>query len=237
MASSSGRQDSRTTEKATRKKATRAEGVRKVAVRKQATPRARATPPAAPTQQLHDEISTIQQQLHVKLDDVFARYAKTLVRHGHDLDDIGGIEQVADTIEQALPRPNRFARRVGPIYTSGQLRRLLPGLHTDPVTDQAVRNRREAGRLVAFKTADDRWAFPAFQFTVRPGRLEPRADVIELWQLLPLDSPLPTVDQAAWLTGPRRDLDGQTPLQWLDTHGLDEQLRRAAGQLRRRAAA
>jgi hypothetical protein len=42
---------------------------------------------------------------------------------------------------------------------------------------------------------------------------------------------------AAWITGSRRDLDAASPLEWLDTHGLDDRLQQAASDFRRRAAA
>ena len=113
----------------------------------------------------------------------------------------------------------------------------LPGAGKSPISEQAVRSRIDSARLIAFKTADGRWAAPAFQFRVRPGGLEVREPVIALWRRLPVGGPIAHVDLAAWLTGRRRDLENTTPLQWLEEHGLDDRLERAAGQVRRRAAA
>jgi hypothetical protein len=61
--------------------------------------------------------------------------------------------------------------------------------------------------------------------------------VLALWNLLPVGGPLAHLDLVAWMTGPRRDLDGQSPVEYLRDHGLDAALERAAGQVRRRAAA
>lgn len=145
---------------------------------------------------------------------------------------------VAEAVAAVLPRPNRFVARLGPVYATGQLQRLLPGTSAKPVTDEAVRDRRQHGRLIGIKTRDGRWAYPTFQFRVAPGKLVPRDDVLALWNLLPHEDPdVDALTLAAWLTGSRADLEGGTPLEWLDTRGLDERLRRAAGRVRRRLAA
>jgi hypothetical protein len=128
----------------------------------------------------------------------------------------------------------RLADRVGPCYRTNQLVRLLPESGA-AITDEAVRARRESGRLIGLRTRDRRWLYPAWQFRTRPGRLEVRADVLDLWQLLGHADD--AWSRAAWLTGPRADLAGESPLGWLDRHGLDRGLRAAAGDRRRRAAA
>ncbi len=176
-------------------------------------------------------------ELHLAAWRAVESYAAHLIRRGETLEEVGDPDALARTIERVLPRPNRYAARIGPVYTVGQLRYALPGAGKSPISEQAVRNRIDSGRLIAFKTADDRWAAPAFQFRVRPGGLEVREPVIALWRRLPMGGPIATVDLVAWLTGRRRDLEDTTPLQWLEKHGLDDRLERAAGQLRRRAAA
>lgn len=184
------------------------------------------------------EPGKIEQQLQEALAPALREYAVALAAGGHDLVAVGGAEAVAAVVRAALPRPNRFAARLGPVYSTGQLQRLLPGPGAPPVTDQAVRARRQEGRLIGVKTADGRWAWPAFQFRAAPGRLVPRDDVLALWRLLPTDTDThDPITLAAWLTGARRDLEGMTPLAWLNAHGLDERLRTAAGAVRRRAAA
>lgn len=143
----------------------------------------------------------------------------------------------ADVLALAHPRPadsGRLAERVGPCYRTAQLVRLLPE-GGGPITDEAVRARRQSGHLIGLKTRDRRWVYPVWQFRTRPGRLVVRDDVLDLWGLLGADDD--PWSRAAWMTGRRRDLDGQDPLAWLEAHGLDERLRAAAGDRRRRVAA
>lgn len=162
-------------------------------------------------------------------------YYEDLMAAGYRLDEVAGVEEVAGLVRRVLPRPNRFAERVGAVYTTGPLRRLLAGPGHE-ITGEAIRQRHAAGNLVGFKTADGRWAWPAFQFRAAPGRLAVRRDVLALWRLLPYKE-LDGLLLVSWLTGRRDDLDGETPLAWLERHGLDERLRTAAGEVRRRAAA
>lgn len=143
----------------------------------------------------------------------------------------------ADVLVLAHPRlasSEQLAGRVGPCYRTSQLVRLLPA-SGQPITDEAVRARRQSGHLIGLKTRDRRWVYPAWQFRTRPGRLVVRDDVLDLWALLGADDD--PWSRAAWARGPRRDLDEHSPLAWLDIHGLDERLRAAAGDRRRRAAA
>lgn len=199
--------------------------------------------PAARREPPHPQRVRISSQSREKLghdlDRLLDRWVGRLERRGQTIDDVGGVEAVVHAMEAALPVVNELARRAGPVHTTNQLRRLLPGVHAHPLGDQAVYNRVKARTLIGAKTMEGQWVYPAFQFQPRPGRLQPRDDVLTLWRLLP------AVDQdrfdawslIAWLTGARRDLDGQAPLAWLDTHGIDDRLQRAAGQVRRRAAA
>jgi hypothetical protein len=182
------------------------------------------------------------ERLRTELDEVFDRiardYAGALASAGADLDDLGGVEAVDTAVRAVLPRPNRLAARLGPVYTTGQLQRLLPGSDAAAITDQAVRNRLAAHTLIGAKSRDGRWVFPAWQFRVRSGRLTVRDDVICLWRRLPVGEG--TFDDwtlLAWMTGPRRDLDGLSPLEWLDRHGDDARLTRAAGRVHARGAA
>ncbi len=198
--------------------------------------RAAASPVSA--EQLEKARAKIRDQLNRVFEAVAEDCAAELASSGKDVDDLGGPDAVADAVRAVLPRVNRFVDRAGPVYTTGQLQVLLPGLKARKIGDQAVRNRLDKRRLIGAKTSDKRWVFPAYQFQVRPGRLVVREDVLELWNELPVGSD--TFDDwtlLAWMSGPRTDLDGNSPLQWLDDHGLDQRLKRAAGRVRARAAA
>lgn len=193
---------------------------------------------ATPQRDTNEDTDRIAGRIRSSLDPVVHEYAGALARAGHDLEDVGGAEAVAEAVATVLPRPNRFVARIGPVYTTGQLQRLLPGMSARPITDEAVRDRRRNGRLIGVKTREGRWAYPAYQFRVASGKLIPREDVLDLWGLLPHQSrDVDALTLVAWLTGPRSDLGGQSPLERLDTDGLDDRLQRAAGRVRRRLAA
>lgn len=170
------------------------------------------------------------------------RYLEALRPVLDDLADQGRLvvepDQVAHALALVLPRPasSRWTERIGPVYTTGQLQRLLPGTGRKPISDEAVRDRCRNGRLIGFKTADGRWAWPAFQFVARQGRLEPAAEVIDLWQQLPWRDGH-ALELISWMTGPRRDLEGVSPLDHVRAHGIDQRLEQAAARLAGRLAA
>jgi hypothetical protein len=175
-------------------------------------------------------------ELSAALVTVAEEYLDALAAAGADLDDVGGTDGITDLVRAVLPRPNRFASRVGPVYTTGQLRRLLPSSGSAPITDEAVRDRRRNHRLVGFRTADRRWAWPAWQFRAASGRLVPRTDVLDLWRMLPAQGPS-ELTRIAWIRGRHRGLGGLSPLEWLDRHGLDDRLRAVAHRWAGRVAA
>ena len=168
------------------------------------------------------------------IDTYLAALRPVLAAHGQLPDP----DEVATLVAGLLPRParSRWAGRIGPVYTTGQLQRLLPGHRRNPISDEAVRDRHRNGRLIGFKTADGRWAWPAFQFTTAGGRLQPAAEVLELWRTLPWQD-ANELELISWLTGLRGDLDGTSPLEHVRNRGLDEPLVRAAGRLTGRLAA
>lgn len=127
------------------------------------------------------------------------------------------------------------ARRIGPVYTIGDLTRWLPPPGAN-LTGEAVRKRTKQRRLVAFLTDDRHWAFPAWQFDRLGGRLVPRHDVVALWRQLPADGFLTDVDLAAWMATSLAGLDG-TPAAHAHQHGVASQpLRAAVSRLTARAA-
>lgn len=168
-----------------------------------------------------------RERLVAALGDVAGEYVDGLAAAGSGIDEVGGVHRIAALVRAVLPRPNRFVARVGPVYGTGQLTRLLPGSDAGPITDEAVRDRQRNQRLVGFKTADGRWAWPAWQFRSAPGRLIPRDEVVALWRLLAVDGPS-ELTRVAWMTGGHDALDGQSPCAWLDRHGLDDRLRSVA---------
>jgi hypothetical protein len=163
--------------------------------------------------------------------EVLVQRLEALAEQGRELSPA----ELGQALDLALPRLGRspWADRIGPIYTTGQLQRLL---RAEPITDEAVRDRRRSGRLIGFKTSDGLWAFPAFQLEAHGGRLRVREEVIELWRLLPWRL-ADQLELIAWMTGRRKDLQGATPVAHALEHGIDEPLRRAVARLSGRLAA
>jgi hypothetical protein len=128
------------------------------------------------------------------------------------------------------------ARRIGPVYTTGDLTRWLTAPGRAPLTGEAVRKRATQRRLVAFRADDRQWAFPAWQFDRVAGRLVPRDEVVALWGAMPHAGFLTAADLAAWMNTRLTGLGG-TPAAYAHDHGAgDDLLIAATSRLRTRAA-
>lgn len=140
-------------------------------------------------------------------------------------------------LEKGLPtvvRDSLWRARVGAVYRTGQLQDLLSA--EGRISDEAVRSRMRNRKLIGFKTSDGRWAWPDWQFESDRGRLQPRQTVIALWN--ELDPPEGReLTAISWMRGRRRDLEDETPLDYLDGHGVDAALHRAASRWHYRNAA
>jgi hypothetical protein len=153
-----------------------------------------------------------------------------------DPDGLG--EEAADFVAARLDAAGRspLAERIGPIYRTENLARWLTSAAAGPLTTEAVRKRAKTRRLVAFRTDDGHWAFPAWQFDAVAGQLVPRQEVVALWRDLPHDSFLTDADLAAWIHTRQRSLDG-TPVGHVLAHGHSPPLRAALARLFARVAA
>lgn len=129
-----------------------------------------------------------------------------------------------------------LAERIGPVYRTEDLTRWLTAPDDGGFAGETVRRRARGRRLVAFRTDDSHWAFPAWQFDTVAGRLVPRQPVIELWQDLPHDSFLADVDLAAWMRTRLAGLVG-TPVDHVLSHGRTPQLTDAVRRLALRSVA
>lgn len=143
-------------------------------------------------------------------------------------------EEAADFAAARLDAGGRsaLAERIGPVYRTEDLARWLSSAAAGPMTGEAVRKRGKARQLVAVRTDDGHWAFPAWQFDPVAGRLVPRQPVIALWRDLPHDGFLTDADLAAWMHTRLASLNG-TPVDHVLAEGRTAQL---DGALRRLAA-
>lgn len=109
------------------------------------------------------------------------------------------------------PAPvSKMAEQVGPtFYDTAGVAVVLGGPGADPVSKQAVEQRRNRRTLLALQTSDGRWIYPTWQFhnhEVLPGLAEVLAVFAEhsSWSV------------GTWLTTPSTELDGMTAVQWLE---------------------
>lgn len=122
------------------------------------------------------------------------------------------------------PAPaNRMAEQIGPeYYDTNGVTVILAGPGSEPVSKQAVEQRRRRRTILALPTPEGRWIYPTWQFrdhAVVPGLAEvllafsPR----ELnGRSRPRVAPFSEWSVGTWLTTPREDLDDLTAIEWLE---------------------
>lgn len=127
-------------------------------------------------------------------------------RAGGSVRRLGGAEAVAERMLAALPASSAWNEALGPFYTTPQVARLL-----GDISRQAVASRRSSHSLVALRTADDQWVYPAFQFDPRHGTLPGLAD---LWAVL-VGSEEERWTLARWLVAEQDELGGRSVVEAL----------------------
>jgi hypothetical protein len=90
-----------------------------------------------------------------------ARRVDTLHRNGQRAADLGDPDELAARMLAAVPAPSPW-RDLGPFYSTSGLARVLGG-----VSRQAIEERRRRRTILALRTADDIWVYPAFQLDDR----------------------------------------------------------------------
>lgn len=134
-------------------------------------------------------------------------------------------------VAPAVAPANKMAEQVGPeFYDTAGVTVVLAPPGADPISKQAVEHRRRRRTILALQTSDGRWIYPAWQFRdhdVMPG----------LAQVLAVFDDHANWSVGTWLTTPSKDLDGRTPVQWLDGGRDHEHLLRLARHTAHRWAA
>ena len=115
---------------------------------------------------------------------------------------------------------SEYDRLLGPFYSSTGVMNLL-GIPTK----QALDDRRTRGTLLAARTSDDAWVYPAFQFdagarTVRPA-LKPVLAALKM---------APRWGAALWLVTELPELGGRCPLKSVDSEDRTDLVCRLAAQ-------
>lgn len=113
------------------------------------------------------------------------------------------------------PAPaNKMAEQVGPeFYDTNGVSVVLAEPGAEPVSKQAVEQRRKRRTILALQTSDGRWIYPTWQFRnheVIPGL----AEVLGAFERD--DRPFSAWSIGTWLTTSLDDLDGSTAVEWLD---------------------
>lgn len=142
-------------------------------------------------------LAVARQVLH-RLDALEARYSE----QGRSLADFGSAEELAKRMVATVPSPSPWGE-LGPFYSTSGVSKLLGG-----VSRQAIADRRKRETLLALRTADDAWVYPAFQFDDRQTVLE---GLPEIWKIL-RSSGVDGWTLASWLTSPMRSLEGRSPI-------------------------
>lgn len=122
-------------------------------------------------------------------------------------------QALVDAMAAGIPDasgPAEYARTVGPFYSSRGVMRLL-----DVPSKQALDDRRRRGTLLAARTSDAVWVYPAFQFDPATRRVRPgiSAALAEL-------KAAPRWGSILWLVTAHPDLDGQAPREAAEIESL-----------------
>ncbi|MFN7963799.1 MAG: hypothetical protein U0002_21225 [Thermoanaerobaculia bacterium] len=139
--------------------------------------------------------------------------ARSYALQGRSLTELGTPQEVAARMVATLPSPSPWNDLLGPFYSGAQISRVLGG-----ISRQALAERRERRTLIALRTSDGVWAYPAFQLG---DDHRPLPGLIPLWQTL-CASGVDDWSAAGWLCSPLASLSGKSPASWLREGGEPE---------------
>ena len=139
-------------------------------------------------------------------------------------------EDVAAAMAAVLPdvsTRSEYDGLLGPFYSSTGVMRLL-----GVPTKQALDDRRKRGTVLAARTSDGVWAYPALQFDVKARSVRP-----ELKPVLAALRTAPRWGAALWLVTGHPDLDGRPPLEAVSVVTTRALVRRLAAEYAQAVAA
>jgi hypothetical protein len=120
---------------------------------------------------------------------------------GHDAEDLGDPDALATRMLATVPQPSPWAE-LGPYYSTAGIARVLGG-----VSRQAVEERRRRRTILALRTADEVWVYPAFQLDEHNRVVRGLADVLDRFHPRTRDDEWMI---ASFLAAPQPGLDGAT---------------------------
>jgi hypothetical protein len=139
-----------------------------------------------------------------------SRVVDDLRSQGQAPEALGDPDVLAARMIGVVPQPSPWAE-LGPFYSTTGIARVLGG-----ITRQAVEERRRRRTILALRTADGVWVYPAFQLDDRNRVVRGVADVLVRF------SPQTSDDDwmvASFLAAPQRAFGGSTIVDHLRTGG------------------
>lgn len=136
--------------------------------------------------------------LRPRLDVIVSRLAES----GTPLPDPDDLAEAMASAAPTVSTRSEYDRLLGPFYSSTGVMNLL-----DVPTKQALDDRRKRGTLLAARTSDNIWVYPAFQFDAKARSVRPALKAV-----LAALKPAPRWGAALWLVTALPDLGGRCPL-------------------------
>jgi hypothetical protein len=143
-----------------------------------------------------------------RVSEELARRVDTLRRN--EAADLGDPDELASRMLAAVPAPSPW-RDLGPFYSTSGLARVLGG-----VSRQAIEERRRRRTILALRTADGVWVYPAFQLDERNRVVRGLPQVLDRFQPRTADDEWMV---AAFVAAPQPGLDDRSIVEHLRAGG------------------
>jgi len=119
------------------------------------------TAPKAANTQVAAAVDPYVERVSARVSAELTRRVDTLRSQGQAPEQLGDADALAARMLAAVPQPSPWAE-LGPFYSTAGIARVLGG-----VSRQAVEERRRRRTILALRTTDSRWVYPAFQLDER----------------------------------------------------------------------
>jgi hypothetical protein len=149
-------------------------------------------------------------QVSARVNAELSRRVGTLRDRGVDPDSLGDPDALAARMLAAVPEPSPWSE-LGPFYSTTGIARVLGG-----ISRQAVEERRRRRTILALRTADGVWVYPAFQLDDHNRVVRGLAEVLDRF------GPHTTDDEwmvASFLAAPQPGLEGDSVVDHLRAGG------------------
>jgi hypothetical protein len=138
------------------------------------------------------------------------RRVDALRANGHAPEQLGDADDLAARMLAAVPQPSPWSE-LGPFYSTAGIARVLGG-----VSRQAIEERRRRRTILALRTADGVWVYPAFQLDDRNRVLPGLAEVLDRFRP---ETPEDEWMVAAFIAAAQPGLDGRSIAEHLRAGG------------------